>query len=323
MPLALITGANGFVGSNLARWLCAKGWRVRGLVRNHLLHEKLAEMGVELAPGRLDDPVSLSAAARDVDFVFHLAGRVAALHTGDFFRDNVDGTRAMARACAAQSRVPTMVMVSSLAAGGPGTFKRPRAEDEPEAPVSAYGRSKLAAEGAAAAVLGGGALSIVRPPMVFGQGDKASLALFRSMKFFPVHLSPGLRRFPLSLIHVTDLCDAIERVAERGERYYVAAERAVTYGRLGQIAAHAAGWAVVVAPVPRPIFWLAGAIGEVTGRLRKRPTILNFDKVRESMARGWVCNDDKIRRDLGYKPAATLEERFAETVAWYREHEWL
>jgi dihydroflavonol-4-reductase len=338
MPLALITGANGFVGSNLARWLCAKGWRVRGLVRNHLLHEKLAEMGVELAPGRLDDPVSLSAAARDVDFVFHLAGRVAALHTGDFFRDNVDGTRAMARACAAQSRVPTMVMVSSLAAGGPGTFKRPRAEDEPEAPVSAYGRSKLAAEGAAAAVLGGGALSIVRPPMVFGQGDKASLALFRSMRFFPVHLSPGLRRFPLSLIHVTDLCDAIERVAERGERvptapngaspcgagrYYVAAERAVTYGRLGQIAAHAAGWAVVVAPVPRPIFWLAGAIGEVTGRLRKRPTILNFDKVRESMARGWVCNDDKIRRDLEYKPAATLEERFAETVAWYREHEWL
>jgi dihydroflavonol-4-reductase len=338
MPRALITGANGFVGSNLARWLCAKRWQVRGLVRNHLLHGKLAEMGVELAPGRLDDPDSLSAAARDVDYVFHLAGRVAALHTEDFFRDNVDGTRAIARACAAQHRVPTMVMVSSLAAGGPGTFKRPRAENEPEAPVSAYGRSKLAAEGAAAAVLAGGALSIVRPPMVFGQGDKASLTLFRSMKFFPVHMTPGLRRFPLSLIHVTDLCDAIERVAERGERvptapngaspcgagrYYAAADRAVTYGQLGQLAAHAAGWAVVVAPVPLPVFWVAGGIGEITGRLRKRPTILNFDKVRETMAPGWVCSDEKIRHTLGYEPAATLEERFTETVAWYREHNWL
>jgi dihydroflavonol-4-reductase len=338
MSRALITGANGFVGSNLARWLCAKGWQVRGLVRNHLLHGKLVEMGVELAPGQLDDPDSLSAAAKDVDYVFHLAGRVAALRTEDFFRDNVDGTRAMARACAAQPRVPTMVMVSSLAAGGPGTFKRPRVECDPEAPVSAYGRSKLAAEGVAAAVLGGGALSIVRPPMVFGQADKASLQLFRSMKFFPVHLSPGLRRFPLSLIHVTDLCDAIERVAERGERvptapngaspcgagrYYAAAERAVTYGQLGQLAAHAAGWAVVVAPVPLPVFWVAGGIGEITGRVRKRPTILNFDKVRETAAPGWVCSDEKIRRELGYKPAAILEERFAETVAWYREHKWL
>jgi dihydroflavonol-4-reductase len=338
MPRALITGANGFVGSNLARFLRAQGWQVRGLVRNHLLHEKLEKMGVELAPGKLDDPDSLAAAARDVDFVFHLAGRVAALHNEEFFRDNVDGTRAMARACAAQPRVPTMVMVSSLAAGGPGTFKRPRAESDPEAPVSAYGRSKLAAEGAATAVLGGGALSIVRPPMVFGQGDKASLTLFRSMQFFPVHLTPGTRRFPLSVIHVSDLCDAILRIADRGERvpaapngaspcgagrYHAAAERAVTYGQLGQLAAHAAGWAVVVAPVPRPIFWLAGAIGEVTGRLRKRPTILNFDKVRESMARGWVCNDEKIRRDLGYNPRATLEERFAETVAWYREYKWL
>jgi nucleoside-diphosphate-sugar epimerase len=50
---------------------------------------------------------------------------------------------------------------------------------------------------------------------------------------------------------------------------------------------------------------------------------VNFDKVRETMARGWVCSDEKLRASLGYAPQATLEERFAETVAWYREHSWL
>jgi nucleoside-diphosphate-sugar epimerase len=137
---------------------------------------------------------------------------------------------------------------------------------------------------------------------------------------------------------VTDLCDALLRVALHGERvprgangaapvgagrYYVAADRAVTYGQLGQLAARAAGWAVATLPTPRPVFYLAGAIGEVMGRLRGRPALVNFDKVRETMARGWVCSDEKLRASLGYAPQATLEERFAETVAWYREHSWL
>jgi dihydroflavonol-4-reductase len=105
--------------------------------------------------------------------------------------------------------------------------------------------------------------------------------------------------------------------------YYVAADRSVTYGELGRLAGRACGWAVAVAPTPRPLFWVAGAVGEVVGRVRRRPTIINIDKVRESMARGWVCSDQKIREALGYSPAAPLETRFAETVAWYRAHGWL
>jgi nucleoside-diphosphate-sugar epimerase len=300
--------------------------------------DNLAAMNVELARGSLDDPASLAAAARDVDYVFHVAGRVAAYRQEEFVRDNVEGTRAVARACADQPRPPVLVFVSSLAAGGPGTFGQPRAECDIERPVSAYGRSKLAAEVAAAEAAGNVPISIVRPPMVFGQGDRASLVLFRSLKFFPIHPVPGLRRFPLSLVHVTDLCDALVRVATRGERvpaggngatpvgagrYYVEADRAVTYGELGQLAARAAGWAVAVLPTPRPVFYLAGAVGELVGRVRRRPGILNLDKIRETMAPGWVCSDEKIRSALDYAPGATLEERFAETVSWYRAHKWL
>ncbi|HYO25804.1 MAG TPA: NAD-dependent epimerase/dehydratase family protein, partial [Lacipirellulaceae bacterium] len=295
MTRALVTGASGFVGSNLVRRLCAEGWSVRCLLRATSKSTALDGLDVELARGTFDDPASLAAAVAGVDYVFHLAGRVAAYRAQEFDRDNVEGTRAVAAACADRATPPTLVFVSSLAAGGPGTFSHPRRESEPERPVSAYGRSKLAAEQAAVAAARGAPLSIVRPPMVFGQGDRASLQIFRSMKFLPLHLAPGLRRFPLSLVHVTDLCDALVRVALQGERvasngngpaptgrgrYYVDADRAVTYGEMGRIAAAAAGWAVVVVPTPMPIFWTAGAIGEIVARVRRKPTILNFDKVR-------------------------------------------
>jgi nucleoside-diphosphate-sugar epimerase len=338
MMRSLITGASGFVGSNLAQRLCAQGWDVRCLVRPSSRTGHLSSLNVELVQGSLADPQSLAAAVEGVDVVFHLAGRVAALRQEEFVRDNVEGTRAVVEACARQERPPTVVFVSSLAAGGPGTLEQPRRENDPDRPVSGYGRSKLAAEAAAAKAASRVPLAILRPPMVFGQGDRASLQLFLSMKFLPIHLVPGLRRFPLSLIHVTDLCDALQRVAESGERvavgangsaapgmgrYYVAADRAVTYGELGRLAARAAGWAVAAVPAPRPLFWAAGALGEVFGRVRRRPTIINFDKIRETMAPGWVCSDEKIRAELGYQPGAPLEARFAETVAWYRAHGWL
>jgi nucleoside-diphosphate-sugar epimerase len=108
----------------------------------------------------------------------------------------------------------------------------------------------LAAERAAVAAGVGAPVSIIRPPMGFGQADRASLQIFRSMQFLPVHPSPGFRRFPLSLVHVADLCDAILKIAASGERasgdddahgrYYVAADRHRTYGELGQVAALAA-----------------------------------------------------------------------------------
>jgi nucleoside-diphosphate-sugar epimerase len=338
MSRCLITGASGFVGSNLARRLTREGWDVRCLVRGTSRLDQIESLGAELVQGSLDDPESLKRAAAGVDAVFHLAGRTIAFRASDYMRDNAEGTRRLAEACEAAEQPPVFVMVSSLAAGGPGTPKAPRREEQAEKPVSAYGRSKLGAERALAVLAGKMPISIVRPPMVFGQADRASLQMFLQFKRLPVHPSPGFRRFPVSLIHVTDLCDAIVRIADRGERlpaggdgaaaigvgkYYAAAERHVTYGQFGQLAARAAGWRIMPLPLPKPIFWFAASLGEAVGRLRKRPAIVNIDKVREATAKGWICSDEKIRAALGYKPGATLEERFAETVAWYREYKWI
>ena len=338
MPHALVTGATGFVGSNFVAHLCERGWDVRCLVRDKARAAPLEELGAELSLGALHDADSIARAVEETNVVFHLAGRVRALNTRQFTDDNVEGTRHVMEACAAQHQSPVAVVVSSIAAGGPSLPGAPRRESDHDHPVSEYGHSKLAAERAAIKLAGEVPLSIVRPPIVFGPADRASLTIFQSVRMTRLHPVPGLRQFPVSVVHVADLCDALVRIAEHGERvippqngsphcstgtYYVAAERTLMYGELGKLAAQAVGCSALTLPLPKVLFWLVGGSAEVVGQIRRRPVVLNLDKVREAVATGWECSDEKIRRELDYQPAEPLEQRFAETVAWYREHGWL
>lgn len=337
MPRCLITGASGFVGSNLARHLSAEGWDVRCLLRS-TGRGLLQDCDVEMVQGSLSDSESLRQAAADVEFVFHVAGRVTALSSDQFAQDNVEGTRAIAEACAVQANPPQLVFVSSLAAGGPAEQTHPRVESDKPAPVSAYGWSKLRAENAAAQFASQTPISVVRPPIIFGPGDRAGLSMYRSMRWMRLHMNPGFREFPVSIIYVADLCEALRRVAVGGVRaqptangsgmdhraiYYVSAERDVTYAELGRLGGLAAGWRVAVVPLPRLVFRMAGALGEAVGRARRRPALVNLDKIREAMAPGWVCSGGKIHDELQFSPAESLEHRFDETVAWYRQHGWL
>ncbi len=338
MPCCLVTGASGFVGSNLVGQLCGQGWQVRCLVREGSSVKPLEAMEVKLVRGQLDDWASIERAARGVDVVFHVAGRVRALRRRQFEQDNVQGTRHVAEACAAQTTPPVLVLVSSLAAGGPATMAAPRRESDPDKPVSIYGQSKLSGEHAAAALAGEIPLSIVRPPIIFGPADRASLPVFLGARRLHLHPVPGFRRFEVSIVHVADLCDAMVRIAQHGMRvesshngsadfscgtYHVASERTIAYGEFGQLAADSIASKVYVLPLPKAMFWLIGGAMETLGQLLRQPAVVGWDKVREAVASGWVCDDEKIRTQLGYQPAKLLEQRFAETAAWYREHGWL
>jgi len=333
MPSALVTGATGFVGSNLVANLRQRNWEVGGLVRDVQRAAALEPLGATLHLGSLGNVESLERAMVGVDYVFHVAGRVRALNDRQFTADNVAGTRNVVEAAAAQTEPPVVVLVSSLAAGGPSKLGGPRCESDNDQPISAYGHSKLAAERAAAELADEVPISIVRPPIIFGPADKASLAIFRGIQLLHLHPVPGFRRFPISLVHVADLCDAMIRIAERGKRvaptnstdaiYHVAAERTITYSELGKLAAQSLDCAGIALPLPKAFFWLVGGVMEILGQIRRQPGVLNLDKVREAVATGWECNDEKIRRELDYQPAATLEERFAETATWYREQGWL
>jgi len=342
MPRCLITGASGFVGSNLVAHMEDAGWAVRGLARPTSQTGHLASHDVEWMVGTLADRGVLKRAVAGMDAVFHLAGRLQGLRQADFQRDNVTGTNYVAEACAQQSQPPVLVFVSSLAAGGPATEQAPRIESHQDRPVSNYGRSKQAAEQAAAAWAAEVPISIVRPPIVFGPADHEGLKIFQGVKRLHLHVVPGFDGFPVSVVHVGDLCDALVRVAHGGRRiqpatdpardcsapmvagtYYVTTEQAIDYREMGRLAAHAIGTRTLVLPLPRFAFWTVGAASEAVCQLARRAHYLNIDKMREVTAPGWVCADKKIRRELGYQPAASLAQRFTDTARWYAEHQWL
>ncbi|MEX0936325.1 MAG: NAD-dependent epimerase/dehydratase family protein [Pirellulales bacterium] len=338
MAKVLVTGASGFIGNHLVRLLRERGDEVSCLVRRTSKVAPLEELGARLVYGDVCHQHGLADAVRDVDVVYHLAGAVRALSLRQLLAVNEGGVFQVAQACAARAQPPTLVVVSSLAAAGPSPADDPRDEARPPAPVSDYGRSKLAGETAARQWAAQVPISIVRPTVVFGSGDRDCLGFFKSIARWRLHVVLGRTVPRISLVHAADLADALVRVAERGERlrasasglyddrgvYFVADPRQPTMVELGRLLAEAVGREKVrIVRTPRPGVWATGAVCELIGRVRRRPLPLNMDKVREVLAGSWICRTDRIEQTLGFAPAADLPQRLRETAQWYRCEGWL
>ncbi len=330
----LVTGASGFIGGHLVRQLVALGCHVLCLARAKSRIDDLRIAGVTIVAGDITDRGAITRvmASSDVRYAFHLAGLVRALDQDEFNRVNVGGVEAMAQACSARPDPPVLVLVSSLAAAGPVRV-RPAVENDATAPISNYGRSKLAGEQVAMRYAGSVPVTVVRPCIVFGAGDRGMLEVFRPIARVGLHVVGGAGDSRLSLVVVTDLVDCLIRAAEEGERlaanvaghgtYYAAAEDVSTV-ELGRAIAHALG-----KPQPRVLHlpaWsmeVIGLVGDIGSRLRGRAGWVGRDKVGELLAGSWTCSAAKARQQLGWKPAAPLAEHLRATAQWYRDSHWL
>jgi dihydroflavonol-4-reductase len=322
---ALITGATGFVGRHLSEALAAAGWRIRALVRPTSDTARLRELGAELFQGDLNDREAIRRASTGVEVVFHLAAVTGLRGDTDFQRANVQGTRDLVEGV--RTAVPgprRLVYLSSYAACGPSEPGRPRTLEQEPAPLTAYGRSKLAGE-QIVGELGQAGVEVVvlRAPAVYGPGDHALLAYFRLVRL-GVAPSPAGPERQLHLIYVGDLARALLRAADAPAGTYPVAEP-VQHTWSGVVAAMAAelGRAPVRIPLPPALVRSAAAVTEAAGGVLGRSTVFNREKAREMLAPAWVCDLSGTDAVLPVAETTSLSEGISQTVRWYTRQGWL
>lgn len=324
----LVTGASGFVGRHAAEALRTAGHAVRCLVRKQGDADRLEGEGFPVVRGDLSETSRLAEAVRGCGAVVHVAGMIAARSFAEMRETNEAGTARLASACGLAGTPPRrFVYVSSLAARGPSGPGRPAGEDDPPAPVSRYGWTKLLGERAARRALPPAtALTIVRPPAVFGPGDRGIHLLFRAAAR---GIRPRLlgRRRRVSLVYGPDLADAVRRAAESplaaGRTYHVADPRPLDLDQAFEAIARAVGRRTHAVRLPEAAVRAGGAAAEEVSRLLGLVPRFSRDKAAEFLAAGWECDPSRAQRELGWAPAHALEEALAATAAWYREARWL
>ena len=321
-----VTGATGFVGAHLVKALRARGDTVTALVRRPALAERLGwGPAVRLVRGDLADEAALRAGSAGADVVYHVAGQIAARNEAEFMASNRDGTANVLEA-ARDGGARRVLFVSSLAVGGPTTPGHPIDETRPPAPVTDYGRSKLAAEVLVRAMPL--AWTIVRPPLVYGEWDRATLKIFQlaGRGLVPVF---GDGSQELSVIHAEDLAHSLIAAATSpaavGRVYFAAHPTATTSRGLVLAAGRALGRerAPRIIPVPplvaRGVLWAAGTLAHIAGRA----TVLSADKSNEFLAPAWTCRSDALIRDTGWQAQVALDDGLRRAASWYREVGWL
>lgn len=297
-----ITGGTGFVGSRLIDAALANGHSVRALTRR----EQLPRTPIEWVEGSLESRDALERLVDGAEAVIHVAGVINAPTAQEFEAGNVAGTLAMLAAATAGG-IRRFVHVSSLAAR------------EPQ--LSLYGASKQRSEELVQS--SGLDWSIVRPPAVYGPGDKETLELFKMAKAGLILLPPKGR---LSLIHVDDLARLLLALAHRGAPKKLVVEPddgrpdGWSHKELAQALGRAVGRRAVSLSAPRPLMRFAAFADRLLRRDRAK---LTADRAAYFSHPDWVVSSEKCPPTDLWMPQVATEKGLADTARWYRDQRWL
>lgn len=323
---ALVTGGTGFLGGHLIDKLLQYGDTITALVRSLDRAAPLRERGVKLIQGDLHSHEALLAAAAEQDVIYHAAALTGAVNEAEFMRANRDGTGNLVAAAERSGTNPRLVLISSMAAGGPARRGVAKSDDSADAPVTMYGRSKAASE----RLVRDSRLpwTILRPPTIYGPRDRDNLlVIFRAARhgWVPVF---GNGSMELSVVEVGDLAEAIVLSGKTdsvlGRTWYVNHPEVLTTARLAQEVGRALGRdRINLLHLPR---WATAPILTATGimaELFRYKTILRADKVHEFYQEAWTGNVDPFMTATGWVPQYDFSSGAVATATWYRQEGWL
>ncbi len=316
-----VTGASGFIGRRLLAHLDAAGISYRGVGR--------AAAGSSSGPWYrvegLDDARGLQDAFRGADTVIHLAAQAHDLSSKVredetlFDRVNHRGAVAVVEAAARAGTVRRVILLSSVKAVA-ATSTVPLDEDAVAAPVDAYGRSKLAAErGVAAAARAAGIEHvIIRPPLVYGPGNKGNMARLIGAVSRGLPLPIGGFQGRRSILFVDNLAQALVMAASSpqvaGGTYFVCDAHAPTPAELARCIGEVLGRPARILTIPEPVLAAAARIGDVLSRLVGRSVGLDsysLSRVNQSLE----LTAARFGAATGWSPAHDLRSALAITLA--------
>jgi len=325
----LITGATGFIGSHLADKLLEKGYTVIATIRKTSNLQWLVDKPIQLIEASLDDKAKLRHIVKDVDYVYNVAGVIAAKSYEDFLRANRDGTRNLIEAVyEANPNIKRFVQISSQAVAGPtASLDAPVKESDECHPITSYGKSKKEGEDVVLSYKDKLPITIVRPPSVYGPRDPAIRDIFRIGK---MGLGPlmGFNDKYVSLIHCEDLVRGIILAGESeksiGEIYFITSKEFYNWPRIMEVLKIALGKKLFLKiRIPQPLVLGAGGISEFFGNFSKKPPVFDKEKALDFIQDYWICSPEKAKKDLGFESQIELQDGFNETAKWYIDNKWI
>ncbi len=314
----LLTGATGFLGRNILLRSVSEGREVFAPVRSpgkliqQLRFEKRDLHGVHALPAAPDKWPAIAPRSAILG-----GGVLFGRNRTEYFRTNVDWTLATLRALPADCRT---VVISSQAAGGPTPpGKASRSEADSDTPITWYGESKLAMEEAIRREFPNRPITILRPPMILGPRDAATLPLFR-MARGRVRIKPGLRTKSYSFVAVEDLVTALFLALENGpltQACYVASMQPVTDWQLIAAAAAACEARGLTVPVPHFLVRILSRIVDAIPALRRQAPSLTRDRARDIWADRWVVDGSNFEQLTGWRASMALDEALQAAHGYY------
>jgi nucleoside-diphosphate-sugar epimerase len=302
-----LTGATGFIGTALRKQLMAAGYRVRALYRPRRGRVVQCADGLKWVAGDLADKDALAALVDGADAVIHCAGSVRGASPAAFNRVNETGVLDIVEAAKQSPTCRRLLLVSSLAAREPG--------------LSDYANSKRLGELALEAHAGRLNWAVLRPPAVYGPGDREMLPLFQGMaRGLAAIPGDGTGRF--SLIHVADLASAVvawlDHETASGSTYELddGHERGYDWDTVLATASRVLRNNAPIRrlPIPVPVLRTIAGINLMAARAFGYAPMLTPGKVREITHADWVGNGHAFTQATGWRPALGFERGLANTL---------
>jgi nucleoside-diphosphate-sugar epimerase len=330
---AFITGANGYIGSYLTKFLAEKGietiaYILKGTNCNFLKMIYPSLKNVKIVEGNVLDNGSLDDKIKDCDYIIHLAGVIKGYTQSECDKVNVIGTLNVLNACVNHNPdVKRVVLVSSSAAGGYGTPEDPLTEDKELKPFpnDYYGMSKYKMEMVSRDYNNKLPISIVRPCAVAGPGNNVTLSYYTLTKMGVKLVFSGSRK-EMSLVDVEDVVYGIYLCLIKqeaiGEAFYFSCDKSVTINEMQEIMSYKLFGRnygdLLTIPVSRFLMRSAAIILEVIYKLqRKPPHFINQSKIYSAFAPGHVVSSEKAKKILGWKPKQTVVSLLVREGQWF------